>query len=98
MVGAGGVSKFDGDMDDYTEHVLSEMEAAAASADGKIRLQAVEGSSRTEASSNMSSSNMASSNMEKYDSRLSRARRAQGQYMLYMCPICVVCVSGCGCG
>ena len=47
MVGAGGVSKFDGDMDDYTEHVLSEMEAAAASADGKIRLQAVEGSSRT---------------------------------------------------
>ena len=41
------MSKFDGDMDDYTEHVLSEMEAAAASADGKIRLQAVEGSSRT---------------------------------------------------
>ena len=82
MVGAGGVSKFDGDMDDYTEHVLSEMEAAAASADGKIRLQAVEGSSRTEASSNMSSSSsMASSKMARYDSRLSRARRAQGQYM-----------------
>jgi len=44
VVGNGTVTPFEGDMDDYTEMVLSQMAQDAVS-DGKIRLQAVEGAS-----------------------------------------------------
>ena len=49
LQGNGTVTPFEGGMDDYTQMVLSEMAQQLLSGDGKIRLQAVEGASRSEA-------------------------------------------------
>ena len=49
LQGNGTVTPFAGNMDDYTEAVLSEMAECTVSADGKFRLQAVEGASRSDA-------------------------------------------------
>jgi hypothetical protein len=37
VVEGGSVTAFDGDMDDYTQRVLAEMEALEASVDGKVQ-------------------------------------------------------------
>ena len=49
VVGGGGVTTFDGTIDEYSAHVLAEMEELGASADGKSRLRAVEGASCSDA-------------------------------------------------